>query len=297
MSWIPWGTDAVLWVQGFRTPFLDQFFKAVTFLGQEEFYLLLLPLIYWAISKRLGIRLAFILLPSAALNGGLKELFRIPRPDPARVTRLVEETSYAFPSGHAQNTTVLFGFLAVSIRRRLFWALSAMLVIGVSLSRVYLGVHYPQDVVSGALIGALFLFLVLWLEKPVGAWLGRQSMGVQAALALLLPVLLLILRPVEYATPPLAALAGIGVAYVLDERWIRFETGGALKQRVLRCAVGLVLVLMAYLGLKFVLPEGAVFRFLRYLTVGLTVGFIAPWVFVKTGLAGSTKVLAEGEDR
>ena len=287
MSLIPWGTEAIVWVQGFRTPALDSFFEVLTFLGQQEFYLLVLPFIYWVINKSLGARLAFAFLPGAYLNNCLKDLFWTPRPKSPPVVRLVEETTLAFPSGHTQNSTVVFGFLAAHIRRWLAWVLSALLIIGVALSRVYLGVHYPQDLLGGFLFGVAYLLVFLWLEKPVSAWFSDQSLTLRLGLVFLPPVLLLILHPTQDATAAMASLAGLGVAYVLEGEWLRFETGGLWWQRALRFVVGLVLVAIPYLGLKSIFPEGLLFRSVRYGCVGLTVGLIAPWVFVRTGLAAS----------
>lgn len=285
MSLIPWGTDAIVWVQGFRSPALDVFFKVVTFLGEQEFYLVALPLVYWVISKSLGARLAFVFLPGALLNSWLKNLFFTPRPGPDLVEPLVEETSYAFPSGHAQNSTVLFGFLAAHIRRWHIWLLSVLLVIGIALSRVYLGVHYPQDVLSGFLFGTIYLLLFLWLEKPVSAWLAEQALSVRLGLALAVPIVLLLLHPTEDTTTPMATLAGFAVAYVAEGEWVRFEVGGPWWKRALRFVVGLVLTMIAYVGLSAILPKELFFRFVRYMCVGLTVALIAPWIFVKIGLA------------
>jgi membrane-associated phospholipid phosphatase len=287
MSLISWGTDATVWVQGFCTPALDIFFKAVTFLGEEEFYILALSFIYWLINKPLGIRLAFASLFGVYLNNGLKDLFYTPRPDPVRVDWLVEETTYAFPSGHAQNSTVLFGFSAAHIRRWLVWLLTVLLVFTIALSRVYLGVHYPQDLVGGFLIGAVYLALFLWLEKPVGVWMGRQTLAVRLGLAFLVPTLLVLLHPTESTTSPMAALAGFGVACVLEAKWICFEAGGLWPQRALRFVVGMVLTVFVFVGLREVLPEGLVYTFARYGGTGLTAGLLAPWVFVKTGLAAT----------
>ena len=287
MSLIPWGTEAIAWVQHFRTPILDSLFKALTFLGEEEFYLILMPLIYWVVDKSLGARLVFAFLPGAYLNNWLKDLFIIPRPNPARVARLVEETSYAFPSGHAQNSTALFGFLAAHIRRWFTWALAALLIVGVALSRVYLGVHYPQDVAGGLVVGTIWLLLFLWLEKPAGAWIGAQALAVRLSLAFLVPTLLVLFHPTQETTTPMATLAGIGVAYVLEKEWIGFKADGPWWRRALRFVVGLVLVIIAYVGLKAILPEGLLFRYVRYSCVGLTAGLIAPWVFVRINLATS----------
>lgn len=289
MSLIPWGTEAIAWVQGFRSSALDSFFKAVTFLGEEEFYLMLLLFLYWVVNKSLGTRLVFAFLPGAYLNNWLKGVFFTPRPDVAHVARLVEEASYAFPSGHTQNSTVLFGFLAAHVRRWFAWVLGALLIVAVAFSRVYLGVHYPQDLLGGFFFGVVYLLLFLWLEKPVSAWISVQTLIVQLSLALLVPIFLIFLNPTEGAITPAATLAGFGVAYILEGKWLRFETGGLWWERALRFVVGLVLVMIAYVGLKVVFPAGLVFRFVRYGCVGLTAGLFAPWIFVKTGLAASGK--------
>ncbi len=285
MSLISWGTEAIVWVQGFRTPVLDGFFRAVTFLGEEEFYFLILPLLYWVFNKHLSARLAYVLLPSVYLNNWLKDLFSTPRPDPARVARLVEETTDAFPSGHTQNSTVLFGFLAAPFRRWLLWVLSALLIIGVALSRVYLGIHYPQDTLGGFIFGTATLLLFLWLEKPVSVWLGQRTLAVQLGLAALVPIFLAMLHPIDGCITPMITLAGFGVANLLERRWIRFRVDGPWRQRTLRFLVGIALTAIAYFGLDAVFPEGLLFQVVRYGCVSLTVGLIAPWVFVKAGLA------------
>jgi len=294
MSLLPWGTELIIRVQEFRTPLLDGFFKALTFLGEEEFYLLVMFVLYWIVNKPLGVRLTFLLLPGAYLNSCLKALFYTPRPDPAHVARLVEETSYAFPSGHAQNSAALLGFVMLWARRGFVWLLGLLLLAGIAFSRIYLGVHYPQDVIGGFLFGVVYLLLFLWLEKPVGAWLGRQTLPVRLGLAVLLPIGLVLLNPTEGATTPAAMMTGFGVGHTLQERWLRFETGGLWWKRVLRFLVGLVLVMSVYLGFKAILPAGLLFRFVRYVCVGLMIALGAPWVFLKTGLAASSK--AEGAE-
>ena len=85
-----------------------------TFLGREEFYLLLLPILYWCVSATLGLRVGMILLLSAGLNDLLKMAFALPRPywvDPT-VRALSPETSFGIPSGHAQNAVAVWGVIA-----------------------------------------------------------------------------------------------------------------------------------------------------------------------------------------
>ena len=140
MSLIPWGTEAILWVQSFSSPFLDALLTAATLLGEEEFYLVFLPLIYWCFDKRIGIRLAYAFLLSSCLNLFIKYLFDIPRPDDPRIRVLLKEITPSFPSGHAQGAVVTWGYSATQWQNRVFWAVVAVLIFLNSLSRVYLGI-------------------------------------------------------------------------------------------------------------------------------------------------------------
>jgi glycerophosphoryl diester phosphodiesterase/membrane-associated phospholipid phosphatase len=154
-----------------RAPWLVPVMAAVTFLGDEEFYLLLLPLLYWAVSRRFGIRLGAMLLLTASVNGLLKLIFTTPRPsflqpEIGRVT----ETSFGVPSGHAQNAAAIWGLLAASVRA---WGLRVALVALIALigwSRFFLGVHFLEDLWVGWTVGIVLLALFLLLEGPVVRW-------------------------------------------------------------------------------------------------------------------------------
>lgn len=93
----------------------------------------------------------------------LKLVFRRPRPD---VLRLVEQSGYSFPSGHAMNSMIFYGLAAyLLVRRGRHWSrylvagFVAVLVLLIGLSRIYLGVHYASDVLAGFLIGAGWLII------------------------------------------------------------------------------------------------------------------------------------------
>ena len=113
-----------------------------------------------------------------AVNPALKELAARPRPDPALA--LVEETGYAFPSGHAVLVAAFFGALIVLLGRwrylegRPMLRLTAqgallLLLLGVGASRVWLGVHWPSDVIVGFLFGALYLAALVAIRRVVEA--------------------------------------------------------------------------------------------------------------------------------
>jgi undecaprenyl-diphosphatase len=95
------------------------------------------------------------------LNQVLKLFFARPRPDV--FPPLTVEHSYSFPSGHMMAAVSVYGFIALILwkrRQRLLALMSALLIPVVGFTRIYLGVHYPSDVVGALAVGVAWLFLV-----------------------------------------------------------------------------------------------------------------------------------------
>jgi undecaprenyl-diphosphatase len=288
---LDWGVAVVLWFQQ-ASPALDTPFKALTMMGNEWFYMAFFPILYWCVDRRVGARLIILFLVSSCMNALAKELADQPRPfqyDPA-VKKLWDAGGGGLPSGHTQSAVVIWGYLASCFRRPWFRAVAGTLIVLVPLSRVYLGVHFPTDLAGGYLLGAALLALYIRLDPGVEAWLAARGAGVQSAAALTLPALILLFSPrIEaYQVMTAASLMGMGVGFVLERRWVRFEAGGVWWRRALRFLVGMALILFLRYGLKL-LASGAdfesAFRFLRYAAVGLAGALFAPWIFVATGLA------------
>jgi membrane-associated phospholipid phosphatase len=297
----PWGADVCVWVQSLSSEWLNAVFGALTFLGNEEFYLLLLPFIFWCVHRGIGVRLGYLSLLSAWINDVIKYLFKIPRPAAldARVRMLTEETSPSFASGHAQNAVANWGYLAYRFRKPVFWVIAVILILGIGLSRIVLGVHFPQDVIGGWLIGLVLLVIYIWAEPRVMRWLKGQKRTIQFVVAVGAPVSLIFLHPADVeglyppagSITPMSALAGFGAGLIMEQAWVRFRVEGEWWRRALRFLVGLVVVAIFYLGPRFILPEGmaygleALLRFIRYALVGWSVAFLCPWLFVRLRLA------------
>ncbi len=195
-----WGTDLILWVQQISSSPLDAFFRVITLLGNPEAYLIILTLIYWCVNKRWGIRLLVLAMLSSWVNEAIKSLLRLPRPDPTRVRQLVTETSFGFPSNHAQTGgVIIWGYLAAMVRRSWFTVISVIMALLIGLSRVYLGIHFPQDVIGGWLLGLVILFIWLRFEDRLASWWQRQSVRRQVGVAVLGPLALMLLLPPDRA--------------------------------------------------------------------------------------------------
>jgi len=101
--------------------------KFFSSLGTEEFYMLVLPVLYWCINSSLGTQVAFILMISGGVNEAFKMAFHGPRPYwySSQVEGLAAETSFGVPSGHAQNAISVWGIMAAGIRKWWAWLLAS----------------------------------------------------------------------------------------------------------------------------------------------------------------------------
>ncbi|MBO9370000.1 MAG: phosphatase PAP2 family protein [Chloroflexi bacterium] len=285
-----WGLRVIAWFQQF-SPALDWPFRAFTFMGDEEFFLLLLPLVYWCLDRRMGARLTVAFLVSAYTNAVAKTLAAQPRPldyAPERVKVLWDATGYGFPSGHTQSAVVVWGYLAAQARRRWVWILAAVMMLFIPLSRIYLGVHFPYDVLGGYIIGAALLLLYLWLEPGIERWLEEKGLIWRLGVATLAPLILMLLFLTPDGVTSGATLMGMGVGFVLERHWVRFDSGGPVWKRIVRFLLGVVVLVALWLGLRIAfsgLEPALLFRFVRYGLVGLWGGLGAPWAFRRLGLA------------
>lgn len=174
-----WDAPLMLAIHHYSRPWLDVLFMAIT---QTGGVLLVIPVAglvawLWRRQQRLNALVVSISLGGAVvINNALKFLFA--RPRPAVFPPLTVETSFSFPSGHTMAAVAFYGLLAVLLwRKRHFWW--AMLATGwavlVSFSRIYLGVHYPSDVLAALAVGLLWLGLVEIISNRYHA--KRQSVS------------------------------------------------------------------------------------------------------------------------
>lgn len=294
-----------------------------TFLGSEEFFLFILPVIYWCVDAGLGLRVGVILLFSGGVNDILKLAFHGPRPYwySQVVKAMAAESSFGVPSGHAQIAAGVWGTVAAHFRRSWIWIIALCVIFMIGMSRIYLGVHFPHDVLIGWLIGGLILWAFVCFWGPVATWLKKITLGRQIMLALIISLVIILIGGVTFAgvrtwvmpvdwienaaraggeLPAPVTMSGIltsagaffglmaGVAW--QTRQGGFSTSGPGWQRVLRYMIGLVGVAILYLGLKVVFPSGEnllayALRYLRYTLIGAWITFGAPWLFIKLNLA------------
>jgi membrane-associated phospholipid phosphatase len=281
------GLSVIVWMQSMRSPIVDAIFWIGSFLGEEEFFFLLFATLFWAIDMRVGLRIGIIFLISVYLNSLAKVLIAHPRPydlDPSVGLGVRPGLGYGIPSGHAQSAVVIWGGLAAWRRTTAAWIGAIVLAALIGISRVYRGVHFPTDVLGGWLLGAVILFAALNYAQGIAAAIGRWPLAGQLAFAIAGPAVLAAVFPDRGAVTATGALAGAGCGIAIALRHLPLESGRTLWQRGLRLLLGLFILFVLYVGLKMVFPGEArslhlVFRFVRYVLLGLWVTLGAPWLF------------------
>lgn len=303
--------------------------RSISLLGNEEFYLLVMPVLYWCLDATLGLRMGVMLLLTNGLNAAFKLVFHAPRPYwlDTRVEALSSETSFGLPSGHAQHAASIWGLAAASVPGKWAKAFFIVLIGLIGFSRIYLGVHFISDVLLGWLIGGLLLWAYLAAEKPVWRWLRTHSLaqvlGLITASSLLIMLLILGVSaalvdwetPEEWAAAALDAYPGneidplsLSGAFTVAGTWLGllggaawlyhrqggFSANGTPWQRVLRYWLGVIGVFVLWYGLGEVFPRSAdalaySLRYLRYALVGLWISAAAPLIFQKIGLAAAPR--------
>ena len=169
----------------------------ITHAGDRIYMLLLIPVVWFLFNRRDGLFLLFATVSTFFVNSFLKLLFHQPRP--FWVTQMnvyAYEGSFGFPSGHSQNSVVIWGLLAIILVRHkilkpgIATLLSVVFVFLISISRIIYGAHFLQDILFGWTVGLVLLVVILKLEKPVENFFNSLSGSAQFGLLIFLAVLM-----------------------------------------------------------------------------------------------------------
>ncbi len=285
-----------------RNPVFDFFFLLITHLGEEIAFLAIAIVFFWCVDKKRGYFILLTGLVGTVINQALKLIFKIPRPwikDPSFTfvgDANVEATGYSFPSGHTQNTAGTFGAIALTSRKRWVRIACVVIIVLVSFSRMYLGVHTPLDVVVSVLIATALIFLFNPIFKSderldkcapficIGAFI--------ISLALLLYTFLMssegvdtanLLSGKKNAVTLFSCMLGFPIIYYTDKHYIKFETRASWYVQVIKILVGLgvVLLIMKLLPapLEFIFGNFFVARGVRYFLIVIFAGALWPMCF------------------
>ena len=278
------------WLESIRTGFLTALFEGITILGEETLIILLVVALWFAVDSKLAQKVFFVTICSTGLNGVVKNLAQVPRPFDKGIVPVRQETAtgFSFPSGHTQNFSTCSTLFAIKFKKNWFTGLVAVLIALVAFSRLYLGVHYPSDVLVGAVFGVGMAFLGNYLFDHVK----DEKMLYTIVFAIFVPfvVYFLIVANERFADffKVFGMMGGLTLIAFLQEKTKPIAYDVVWWKKLLRIVIGVAIAFAFKEGLKVFKMDNLYVDLMldafRYFVVVFAVGYLCPLLFKKVNL-------------
>ncbi len=280
-----------------RNEFLDTLMYLITVLAGESLAIVIICWLYWCFDKKIAILSGLAYFASGIPVQGLKITFRVPRPwvrdpnfQPVKAA-LSGASGYSFPSGHTQTAASLYSTLFLTMKKKPLCLFFLLLIPAVAFSRMYLGVHTPQDV-GFALLISIPITVLIWCFCKEMSSSQCKAFRIITLFLLLMIFILIIWTYLQLASGAIdkenaadgikscgAALGFLLGIYIEDTR-IHFAIPKSKKSALLRFIVGLFTTLLIQKGLKPIIGTSLPASFIRYCITTLWITAIYPWIFV-----------------
>lgn len=265
-------------IQSIANPFLDILFQLITMCGEQIVLISIIAVIYWTLDKKFGEYIAYSVLTSVLLNNTIKDIFKMKRPIGEKGIRTLREqtaTGYSFPSGHTQSASSFYGAIAIYLKKRAMDIIATIMIILIGFSRLYLGVHYPKDVIVGGILGILTSLICYKLYNKF-----ENKM-------LLYVITFVIFIPALTFAHSADFIKGMGtylgfiIGIYIEKKYVNFSVETSNGNKIIRVLLGVLILLVLQVGLKYILPGGTIFSFIRYLLISSIAIGVYPMVLKK----------------
>ncbi len=260
-----------------RNPFLNYLMMGITTIGSEAGSIVAVLIIYWCVDKFDGYYMMANLMFGTASALGLKLWAQVPRPFVAhpefKIVDMARSTAggFSFPSGHSENATVLFGSLAILCRNKIARVICVVMIPLVMFSRLYLGAHYPTDVLGGFAVGLVVLLVMhfLFRKKEMAPEIISIIFGVGGAIVLTITLVTalgswesspnhkFIGDTIKNLSVVSGMLLAVAAAAPIEKKYVNFDTYAIWWVQILKVALGGILLLLLKAVLK--IPAQAIF--------------------------------------
>lgn len=206
-----------------RIEWLNPFFLFLNFFDTPYFFFLLIPIIWVGVSYRWGIHLFYYLTINSWINGMVKVIFSWPRPSTdLPESALMHLHSFGFPSGAAQTSMLLGGLLIYYWRTKAAWIIAIPYILLISFSRIYLGVHYPVDILGGWVLGLAVLTLLIQTKTAGEQFLKRKGIFFSCMLGIIFPALVIVMAQNPEVTYFMSAVIGVSIGIFFSLKYHLF---------------------------------------------------------------------------
>ncbi|WP_427338538.1 phosphatase PAP2 family protein [Caloranaerobacter sp. DY30410] len=277
------GIRILLFFQEINSPILDKIFIFITNLGSESFYLMFIAYIYWCVNKRFGIKLFSVLAVSIYSNNLFKVIFHTGRPflhSEIQTPYIQSAPGYSFPSGHTQGATTFWYYIMKKVRKKVVYVIGWTVIILIGISRLYLRVHWPIDVIGGLILG----ILIVWLFQSILDYFKRYNSKLINIGLIIMLVLMHFLAVTESNIKILSLLFGTLLGSFLESKYINFNEYNSFLNQIAKYLIGLLFIFLIRSLLFTILPMNIYFVYLEHFILGICLTLIVPLLFIILGV-------------
>lgn len=279
-----WEFQFITFLQQNGNAFFDTLWSFVSIFGEELIMIAVIGALYWCLNKEFAKFMGYSLLTSVVFNGLIKNIVTRDRPFQSgewQIENKKPDTAggYSFPSGHSQSSATLFSSLAIWLKKRWMTVIAVIVPLLVAFSRLYLGVHFPTDVIAGLAIGTGFTFLCYWLNKKV-----QDKYMLYIVTLLICSVGLFYCKTDDYFSS-FGLMLGAFAGFLFEAKFVNFGYDVVWWKKLIRFACGIAVLLGIKEGLKLlfnlIVPGSLYLTMIRYAIVAFCGIGLYPMLFEK----------------
>jgi len=259
--------EIIKFIQSFSNNFFDFLFQAITVFGEESVLVILSVIVFLSIDKNKGYKLIFTIASGTCFNALIKNILKFERPigiEGIVSKRVHTATGYSFPSGHTQATSTFWSSISIIFKKKALYVFSPIIITLVAISRLYLGVHWPTDVISGAVFGVIWAVLI---DKAFDYIQKSKNYLALISSSILFAVVAFFIGDDDFFKSA-GLMLGLSVGYVIESKYINLDINMSVKNKIIvyLLLIGGLLIIKSLL--KLIFPEMLIFSMLRYFLVG-----------------------------
>lgn len=294
--------DILMYLQSIRNELLTGIFTFFTICTEVPVITVLTAMLYWCINKKAGQRILFALAGSLNINVAVKDIVKMPRPIGTKgliSLRTQTATGYSFPSGHTQTATTFWTSMITQFKNIWIYIIGILMILGAGISRLYLAVHWPMDVIVGWILGIILSILFIKLFDYID---NSKNYYILVIIMLIFGVCTYFVGGEDFYKL-FGLYSGFALGYMVEDTYISFSTENkqrknifskstskieGTKGKILRFIIGIISLLIVYLIFKnientFMIGKNEeiinIFKYLKYTIIVFWGVAIAPALF------------------
>jgi hypothetical protein len=281
------------WNQNLRALLPDAafFFRYITEFGSTLIYMGVFFILFWGVNKDFAKKLLLIYISSNFINYYAKSIIGNSRPDQSHWL-LIDASHLSTPSGHAMSSTVVWGYLGVKVKNLVNLLVCVIVIILVGLSRMYLGVHWFGDVLTGWCFGVIVISGTEIIEQSESKLWRKYQLSIYIGISVFGFIALIFTEMINISSYSFGTVGGqfigIGVGFFLENKYVNFNIEHEKKGKwkiIMRVFIGILIVAILYLGLYLIVDADIFWQVsLQYIIVFIVGICLWPYIFKKVNL-------------